>query len=112
MKSSLFAAGLLLSGLGGACLADSAPPAAPAGAQGAAPPVASATAISAAVQTASPQGPASPPKICKWTEELGTRLGRTKVCLTRADWDRQARDAQDDLNDTTQRSLEGSPPGR
>ena len=111
MKSSLFVAGLLLSGLGGACLADSAPPAAPAGAHGAAQPAASATATSAAV-TASPQGPASSPKICKWTEELGTRLGRTKVCLTRADWDRQARDAQDDLNDTTQRSLEGSPPGR
>jgi hypothetical protein len=49
--------------------------------------------------------------ICKWIQELGSRLGGGRVCLTRAQWDKQSRDAQDQLNDTTQRDREVSPPG-
>ena len=50
-------------------------------------------------------------QICKRTEELGTRLGSSKTCMTRAQWDELSRTGQDELNDTTQRSREMAPPG-
>lgn len=109
MKPSLIAMLLFVSVLGGTCFAQGAPT----------PPAAGPTAPTAAATPA-----ATPPKallkhgydpntvICKWTDEIGTRLGRSKVCLTRAQWEQESRDAQDDIYDTTQRSAEASPPGR
>jgi len=49
--------------------------------------------------------------ICKWTEEIGTRLGGGKVCMTRAQWDQQTRDSQDGLADSVNRGAELGPSG-
>jgi hypothetical protein len=101
MKLRLFCAIVLTSALGGACFAQGAPAAA---AASSAPPGAAPAAVTR---------PRHDPDemICKWIQELGSRLGGGRVCLTRAQWDKQSRDAQDQLNDTTQRDREVSPPG-
>lgn len=107
MRPGLFAAILLTSALGGACFAQGAPAAAPTGA-------------APANAAPGPSDAASPPHrsgydpnvvICKWTEELGTMLGRHKTCMTRAQWDQQTRNSQDQLNGEVQRGKEGAPPG-
>jgi hypothetical protein len=103
MKSRLFAAILLASGLGGACFAQGAPAASPSNAT---PTPAAATATTPVKHKNDPDA-----IICKRIEELGSRLGGGKVCQTRAEWDQQSRDSEDDLNDTTQRSREMAPPG-
>jgi len=104
MKYSLFAAIVAASALGGACFAQGA-----AGAPGASP--AGATTPTPPSANVHKTGYDPDAQICKWTDELGSRLGRTKTCMTRAQWDQVARDSQDDLNDTTQRGREGAPPG-
>ncbi|HEY3951688.1 hypothetical protein [Phenylobacterium sp.] len=106
MKPSLFATILFASALGGTCLAQGAPAASP---NGAAAPPAGPTPVAAVTPLKHGYDPNT--QICKWTEEIGTRLGRSKVCMTRAQWDQQSRDAQDDLNDTVHRGAEGAPPG-
>jgi hypothetical protein len=107
MRPSLFAAVLLSSALafGGACFAQGAPAAAPTGATG------SNADATAAATTPHKTGYDPNVVICKWTEELGTMLGRHKTCMTRAQWDQQSRDSQDQLNDAVQRGHEGAPPG-
>jgi hypothetical protein len=97
MKLGLSVAVLAASALAGTCFAQGAPAASP-GAASATTPAANTT----------PTPASTPPKrndpntvICKWTEELGTRLGGGKTCMTRAQWDEQARDSQDQLNDVT-----------
>ncbi|HEX4197058.1 MAG TPA: hypothetical protein VHZ26_06410 [Caulobacteraceae bacterium] len=105
MRPGLFAAVLLTSALGGACFAQGAPAAAPTGA-------APANAAAGAVASPPRKGVYDPDVvICKWTEELGTRLGSHKTCMTRGQWDQQSRDSQDQLNDSVQRGHEGAPPG-
>jgi hypothetical protein len=104
MKPNFFVAALAAAALAGPCFAD----VAPTGGNGAAP-AASPTAAPAATLLKHGYDPNT--LICKSTDEIGTRLGRTKVCMTRAQWDQQSRDAQDDLADTTRRGGEGAPPG-
>ncbi len=44
-----------------------------------------------------PQVPAArkhDPVICKAQEEIGTRLGEKRICMTKSQWDQQAYDAQ------------------
>ncbi len=66
-------------------------------------------AIRAAAQ--SPAAPAPPPPgakkppansddeiVCKREDELGSRLGGKKVCMTRRDWRQQSNDAGDAVN--------------
>ncbi len=36
--------------------------------------------------------------ICKQEEDIGTRLGGHKTCMTRAQWARQAQNSQDETN--------------
>jgi hypothetical protein len=98
MKLRLFCVGLLTTALGGACLAQGAPAAA-----------SSAPAAAPAAVTRPRHDPDQ--MICKWVQEIGSRLGGGKVCMTRAQWDNQSRNAQDQLNDTTQRDREVSPRG-
>jgi hypothetical protein len=105
MKPSLFVAALVASALAGTCFADVAPTP-PAAGDGATPP-ASPTPASAPLK----HGYDPNVVICKWTDEIGTRLGRSKVCMTRAQWDQQSRDAQDDLSDTVHRGAEAAAPG-
>jgi len=104
MKLNLFATVLFASALGGACFADGAPAGSPSAATAGAP---------GATATATPLKHGYDPntQICKWTDEIGTRLGRTKVCMTRAQWEQQSRDAQDDLDDTVHRGAEAGVPG-
>jgi hypothetical protein len=68
-----------------------------------------------ATQTSSPPAtPAGPPTttkgtapdqqiICKHEEEVGSRLGGKRVCMTKAQWAQQAQDARD-ATDGAQRS--------
>ena len=98
MKFALSAAVLAASALAGAAFAQGAPAPSPAAPQSTTP-----------VANTTPTPALTPPKhgndpntvICKWTEELGTRLGGGKTCMTRAQWDQEARDSQDQLNDVT-----------
>jgi hypothetical protein len=108
MKLNLFASVLFASALGGACFAEGAPAGSPAGS-----PSAATAGAPGATAAATPLKHGFDPntQICKWTDEIGTRLGRTKVCMTRAQWEQQSRDAQDDLNDTVHRSAEAGVPG-
>ena len=99
MKFGLSLAVLAASGLAGASFAQGAPAASPTAPQSTTP-----------VANTTPTPTSTPPKhgydpntvICKWTEELGTRLGGGKTCMTRAQWDDLARDSEDELNNTTQ----------
>ena len=101
MKPSLFATILFASALGGTCFAQGAPTAPAAGAAAVTP-----AATPPTVQLKHGYDPNT--VICKWTEEIGTRLGRSKVCMNRAQWEQQSRDAQDDLNDTVHRGRSGA----
>jgi hypothetical protein len=52
---------------------------------------------------ATPAAPAAPaaekPKmICRSTDEIGSRLRKTRRCMTAEQWRQQARDAQDDVD--------------
>jgi hypothetical protein len=53
----------------------------------------------------------SDPVICEWEDDIGTRLGSHKVCMTKSQWQRDAYDSQDQLNDTTRRSYQAGTPG-
>jgi hypothetical protein len=53
----------------------------------------------------------SDPVICRWEEEIGSRLGNHKVCLTKSQWQQESFDSQDQINDTTRRADQTSPPG-
>ena len=108
MKFALSAAVLAASALAGAAFAQGAPAPSPAAPQSTTP-----------VANTTPTPALTPPKhgndpntvICKWTEELGTRLGGGKVCMTRAQWDQQTRDSQDGLADSVNRGAELGPSG-
>ena len=100
MKPSLFAVVLLASALGGGCLAQGAPAASN-------PP----SAANAAVTTPKKTGYDPDAQICKWTETIGSRLDRHRICMTRAQWDQQSRDSQDEINGTERRADQMSPPG-
>jgi hypothetical protein len=91
---------LLATAIGGAALADNAPPAA------STPPAAGATVAATTPNRLDPNL-----VICKWTEEIGSMLGRHKICQTRAAWDQVSRDAQDATNAGIQRASEMRPPG-
>jgi hypothetical protein len=103
MRRNLFISILLASALGGTGFAQTAPANPPTGA------TASQDATPAVVPIKHGYDPDT--VICKWTDQIGTRLGRSKVCLTRAQWEQQTRDAQDDLFDSTRRGGEGGVPG-
>ena len=50
--------------------------------------------------------------ICRKVLETGSRLGGTKVCRTRLEWDQMSRMSQDVVNDRQKRSfLYGPKPG-
>jgi hypothetical protein len=103
MKPSLFAVALFAAGaLGGTGLAQGAPAVSPSGGDAATQPAA-----------AGPHKVGYDPnsQICKWTEEIGTRLGRTRTCMTRAQWDELGRSGQEQLNDASRRSGEMGSPG-
>jgi hypothetical protein len=87
--------------LAAAVIARAETPAASAAASGA-PPASSAPAQVAAK---------SDPVICEWEEDIGTRLGSHKVCMTKSQWQRDAEDSQDQLNDTTNRAYRMGTPG-
>jgi invasion protein IalB len=108
MKLGLSIAVLAASALAGACFAQAAPAASPTAAQSTTP-AANTTPASAAKPMKHGYDPNT--VICKWTEEIGTRLGGGKTCMTRAQWDQLSRDSQDELNDTTQHGREMGPPG-
>jgi hypothetical protein len=36
--------------------------------------------------------------ICKTQDEVGTRLGSKRICMTKAQWDQQTQDAYDSVN--------------
>lgn len=44
--------------------------------------------------------------ICKTQDEVGTRLGGKRICMTKAQWDRQSQDARDSV-DNIQRTPRG-----
>jgi hypothetical protein len=44
--------------------------------------------------------------ICKTQDEVGTRLGGKRICMTKAQWDQQAQDAHDSV-DNIQRTPRG-----
>jgi len=90
--------------LAGAVIAQAEPPAATGAAASGAP-----AASSAPTQTAATAP--SDPVICEWQEDIGTLLGGHKVCMTKSQWQRQAYDSQDQLNDTTGRALRMGTPG-
>jgi len=58
-----------------------------------------------------PPPPKADPMICKWSEEIGTRLGNHRICHTKSEWAQISRDAQDQLEDSLRRADEGAPPG-
>ncbi|HYD13415.1 MAG TPA: hypothetical protein VEC11_11270 [Allosphingosinicella sp.] len=59
-------------------------------------------AATAQVQTAAQEPPAPPrsahERICRTTGELGSRLGRTRVCKTRAQWEEARRENRDTID--------------
>lgn len=44
--------------------------------------------------------------ICKTQDEVGTRLGGKRICMTKAQWDQQSQDAHDSV-DNIQRTPRG-----
>jgi hypothetical protein len=55
--------------------------------------------------TASPEASADNVRECRVFGEIGTRLGRRRVCATRAEWAESDRAARTTLNDGRQRQL-------
>ena len=53
----------------------------------------------------------SDPVICEWEEDIGTRLGNHKVCMTKSQWQQDAYDSQDQLNESTDRHYRMGTPG-
>lgn len=49
--------------------------------------------------------------VCKHQEEIGTRLGGSKVCHTRAQWANMARDSADTLNNVEALANHSNPGG-
>jgi hypothetical protein len=90
--------------LAGAAIAQAEPPAATGAAASGAPATSSAPTQTAATAP-------SDPVICEWQEDIGTRLGSHKVCMTKSQWQREAYDSEDQLNDTTMRALGAGTPG-
>jgi hypothetical protein len=102
MKFGPLLAVLAASTLAGASFAQGGPAAAPTVAQSTATPVANTTPAPAAEPKKHGYDPNT--VICKWTEELGTRLGGGKTCMTRLQWDQLARDSEDEVRSTDERS--------
>ncbi len=61
----------------------------------------------AASQTVAPRGEIVDPiaRICKADGETGSRLGRTRTCKTRAEWDAQRQDQRATLDRAQTRQL-------
>jgi len=108
MKFGLSLAVLATSALAGTCFAQGAPAPSPAAPQSTSP-IANTTPTPAAKLMKHGYDPNT--VICKWTEELGTRLGGGKTCMTRAQWDQETRDSQDGLADSVNRGAELGPSG-
>lgn len=61
------------------------------------------------VAPAAPATPAAKPaKICKTVKITGTRVNSRRMCATKAEWDRIARDMQDDVRESQNQSKMGS----
>jgi len=108
MKLGLSVAVLAASALAGTCFAQGAPAASTSAPQSTTP---AAKATPASVTTPMKHGYDPNTVICKWTEEIGTRLGGGKTCMTRAQWDQETRDSQDGLADSVDRGAELGPTG-
>ena len=56
-------------------------------------------------QSAVPAGPsaASEKPVCRWIEDPQWKTSRTKVCMAKADWDRDQRERRDDMDATLNR---------
>jgi hypothetical protein len=106
MKLKLFAAALMVSALGGVCFADVAPTSPPVAAT---PTPSGQTVVAAATPMKHGYDPNT--QICKWTDQIGTRLGRAKTCMTRAQWEQLSRDSQDGLLESQNRGAELGPTG-
>ena len=46
-------------------------------------------------------------KICKYERETSSRIVSKKICMTRAEWDEQARTVRDDINGSRNRTSLG-----
>jgi hypothetical protein len=101
MKFGLSLAVLAVTALAGAAFAQGGPAASPAAPQSTTP-AANTTPAPAAKPIKHGYDPDT--VICKWTEELGTRLGGGKTCMTRLQWDQLAQDSEDMVKSTDERS--------
>jgi|HubBroStandDraft_5_1064220.scaffolds.fasta_scaffold1115589_1 hypothetical protein len=108
MKFGLSVVVLAASALAGTSFAQNAPAASPSASQSTTP-----AANTTPAPAAKPMKHGYDPNtvICKWTEEIGTRLGGGKTCMTRAQWDQETRDSQDGLADSVNRGAELGPTG-
>lgn len=72
--------------------------------------MAAAIAAPAAAVTPSQGQPAAKPDkssdkvVCRFVNSTGSRLSRQKECHTRAEWDRESEDTQDDIERQSQRA--------
>lgn len=67
-------------------------------------------AVPASVYAAKPPAePGSPnERICKTVEGTGWRLGRQRLCKTRAEWEKLTREAQEEMNADRRGNAEGT----
>ena len=68
-------------------------------------------ATSASPVTVAPNPRALSTVICKTVTYTGSRLGGTKTCMTREQWEHNERTAQDALNDSQLRADRANPSG-
>lgn len=62
-----------------------------------------------AAQTETPAPPAKPAKaakICKTVKITGTRVNARRMCATKAEWDRIARETEDDIRSSQNQSTQ------
>jgi hypothetical protein len=62
-------------------------------------------ALSAAAASQAPGPIRGDAKICKSIAEIGSRLKRTRTCLTQTEWDARSRDARDQIYDGQTRQM-------
>mgnify|MGYP003576068641 CR=1 FL=1 len=46
-------------------------------------------------------------KVCKYERDTGSRIVSRKICMTRAEWDEQARTVRDDISGSRNRTSLG-----
>jgi hypothetical protein len=91
--------GLIATALAAAVIAQADTPATGATDSGAPPP------------SSAPVAAKADPVICEWEDDIGSLLGGHKVCMTKSQWQRDAADSRDQLNDTTKRAYRMGTPG-